>query len=324
MKPAARFVVFLIIVAALAAGAWLATRGTAPDRRNLDALVTVGGDVVRDVTHPALDLTRLSAADEMNLGQEIDKEARAGMAIGDEARTERYLNRIAAELAKGVERREIAYTVAVARSPEINAFAVAGGRVYVTEGMLKFVDSEAELAAVIGHEISHVDLRHCVERLQIEQATRKISLDVGALARLGYELMRLGFSEEQELAADANGALLAAGARYDPWQEFALFERFLKQNPEMERTPTRDPVSETAGVLEEAVGRYLKTHPPTDQRLEAMGRALRGRPDLWQGHRCYLGRANLAARQSLADQALAKEWIVRATLPPDGKGAEQR
>ena len=61
---------------------WLALRGSAPDRRNLDALVTIGGDVVHDVIHPALDLTRISSAEEIKLGAEIDREVRASMPIG--------------------------------------------------------------------------------------------------------------------------------------------------------------------------------------------------------------------------------------------------
>jgi predicted Zn-dependent protease len=56
----------------------------------------------------------------------------------------------------------------VVASAEVNAFALLGGQVFVTRGMLGFVESEAELAAVLGHEIAHVDLRHCVERYQYE------------------------------------------------------------------------------------------------------------------------------------------------------------
>ena len=319
MRKLLRPALFLLILASLTIGMWLALRGSAPDRRNLDALVTIGGDVVHDVIHPALDLTRISSAEEIKLGAEIDREVRASMPIGGASRDEAYVARIAAALSGHVTRTGIPYTIAIVRSPQINAFAIPGGRIYVTEGMLGFVQSEAELAAVIGHEIRHVDLRHCVERLQMERAAGKVSPALGSLARLGYEVMLRGFSEEQELAADARGAVLAAGGGYDPWESLALFDRFLKKELPGARRPTRNPVSEAVAVVPEALTRYFATHPPADQRIEAVRRALVARPDLWRGERRYVGRANLAARRSLAEDARPDEWVVRETplaMPP--------
>lgn len=69
-------------------------------------------------------------------------------------------------MAVNVRRPGIRYTAPIVHSDQVNAFAVAGGRICVTTGMLSFVESEAGLATVVGHEISHVDLGHCVERLR--------------------------------------------------------------------------------------------------------------------------------------------------------------
>ncbi len=181
----------------------------------------------------------------------------------------------------------------------------------MTEGMLGFVKSEAELAAIIGHEISHIDLRHCVERLQLEKAAGKISPAAGSLARLGYEVMLRGFSEEQELAADERGAVLAASGSYDPWASLALFERFLRRDRGHERHPTRNPVAEAVAVVPEVLQRYIATHPPADQRIEAVRRRLMEQPESWRGVRCYVGRANLTARRALSEDARPSEWIVR-------------
>jgi predicted Zn-dependent protease len=202
----------------------------------------------------------------------------------------------------------------VVRSPEINAFAVAGGHVYVTEGMLGFVQSEAELALVIGHEIGHVDLRHCVERLQLEQAAGKVTPDLAFLARLGYEVALRGFSEEQELAADAHGALLAGQASYDPWQANDFFGRMNSRNEPP--VPSRNPVKELARAIPGALGRYLATHPPADQRMETIRRALASRPDLWRGLRRYVGRQNLSDRATMQERPGASEWITRLEAPP--------
>lgn len=315
MKSLPRLLVLAIILAGLGAGAWYATRGTAPERRNLDALVTVGGDVVRDVTHPALDLTRLSTAEEIALGQAIDAEVRAGIPVGGDPAAEIYVQNVLRLVAGGVSRRDIPYAVAMVRSPEVNAFAVAGGRLYVTDGMLGFVRSEAELAAVLGHEIGHVELGHCVQRLQIEQAARRVAPDLAGLARLGYEIMERGFSEEQELAADGQGALLAARAGYDAWQASQLFSRFLAKETAGTRPPTRNPVKIAVAAVPQALDRYLETHPPADQRIEAVRRALVSRGDLWAGTPRYVGIGNLTARRARSDDPRPGEWIARDRAP---------
>jgi predicted Zn-dependent protease len=299
---------------ALGAGVWLAQKGAGPDRRNLDALVTVGGDLQRDLLAPALDLTRMTPGEEAALGAAIDREVRASLRVGGAARDEVYIGRVLRTMTPHVGRGGIPYKIAVVRSREVNAFAVPGGRIYVTEGLLDFVESEAELAAVLGHEVSHVDLRHCVERLQLGRAAGKVAPGLGGLARLGYEVMLRGFSEEQELAADRSGAVLSAAGGYDPWASRALFGRLARMDGGGRR-PTRDPVAEVAATIPEAFRRYVATHPPADQREEAVTRRLLAEPSLWRGRRLYLGRSNHADRREMSEAPRDVEWIAREEPP---------
>jgi predicted Zn-dependent protease len=315
VKSLPRLLVLALILSGVAGGAWYATRGTAPERRNLDALVTVGGDVVHDAGRPILDLTRLSTAEEMELGRAIDAEIRArAHALSDPA-IEAYVQAVLRQVAAHAARTDIRYSVAVLDSSEVQASAVAGGHLYVTAGMLAFIHDEAELAAVLGHEVSHVELGHCVRALQIEQAARRIAPDLAGLARLGYELMERGFSEEQELAADAGGALLSAKAEYDPWRANTLFARFLERDETGARKPGRNPIRIAVLALPDAIGRYLATHPPADQRIEAVRRVLLSREEIWKGVPRYIGAANLAVRRCRSDEALAEEWITRSRAP---------
>jgi predicted Zn-dependent protease len=315
LKQLPRLAALVAILAALGMGLWLASRGQGHDRRNLDALVTVGGDAVRDAMHPAIDLTRLKTAEELRLGNAIDTEIRSHFQVVSDLTVSTYLEGILRPLAAGARRKDVPYRVAVVSSPEVNAFAIAGGRLYITEGMLKFVEDEAELAAVIAHEISHVDLKHCVERLQFEQAARRIDPHLASLARLGYEIALRGFSEEQELAADENGALLAGNAVYDPWRATVLFERMGLKNKGSGRQPGRNPIREAVVLLPEALGRYLATHPPADQRIEAVRRTLLARPDLWKDKPLYVGRSNLTLRQALSVHSDPSEWETHSTAP---------
>ena len=106
----------------------------------------------------------------------------------------------------------------------INAFALPGGHVYVGAGLLALMDSEDELAAVIGHEIEHIDHYHCAERVQQEQALRKIPL--GGLVALPIELFEAGYSKDQELEADREGTRLAVQAGYSANGAIRMFETF--------------------------------------------------------------------------------------------------
>ena len=105
------------------------------------------------------------------------------------------------------------FTFTVLNSPEVNAFALPGGYVYVTRGLVALANSEAELAAVIGHEIGHVVARHTAQRYSQAVAAGVGAALLGAvvggdaqqLAQLGSELYLAGFSREQEFEADRTG-----------------------------------------------------------------------------------------------------------------------
>src|SRR6266478_5626460 len=125
---------------------------------------------------------------------------------------EHYLTRVGEQVARDAHRR-LPYKLHYLPSPYlINAFALPGGHVYVGGGLLSLMDSEDELAAVIGHEIEHIDHYHCADRAQQEQALRKIPL--GGLVALPIEVFEAGYSKDQELEADREGTHLAAQAGY--------------------------------------------------------------------------------------------------------------
>src|SRR5262250_2301396 len=116
---------------------------------------------------------------------------------------EQYLSRVGSQLALHAHRRLPYQFHYIANQYFINAFAVPGGHVYVGAGLLSLMDSEDELAAVVAHEIEHIDHYHCAERVQQEEALRRIPL--GGLIGLPIEIFQVGYSKDQELEADREG-----------------------------------------------------------------------------------------------------------------------
>lgn len=142
-----------------------------------------------------------------------------------------YVSRVGRRIAvqSGLSNSERDFTVTLLDSPVSNAFAIPGGYVYVTRGLLALMNDEAELASVLGHEIGHVAARHSAKRQQTATLTQLLAGVVGAVAGnsgmgnlvgkgagLGADLITKGFSRSQEYQADDLGVRYLANAGYDP------------------------------------------------------------------------------------------------------------
>lgn len=186
-------------------------------------------------------------------------------AAGDAALDER-VQRIGADLARSASRREIPYRFTVVEGTSPNAFAVAGGSVFVTRNLLELCgQDDGTLACVLGHEVVHIDRRHAIANLAASAAVRGgirlISLGRQAiLARVvsGMEqLVVKGYRQEQELEADRVGCHLASQAGYDPTGLIALLARL-----DAERPAASGPIARVRG--------YFSSHPPTPTRIAAL------------------------------------------------------
>ena len=108
-------------------------------------------------------MSLLSEAEELAIGQQQDVEIRREMGVYDDPELQRYVSDIGQELARNSHRPNLPWTFTIVDSPAINAFALPGGYVYVTRGILAYLDDESELAGVLGHEIGHVTARHAAQ-----------------------------------------------------------------------------------------------------------------------------------------------------------------
>lgn len=186
-------------------------------------------------------------------------------------RLEDLLAPIAGALVTVSDDPERAYDITVLNSPTVNAFALPGGYLYVTRGLLALANDESEVAAVLAHEIAHVTSNHGIERSRLVRTqgiAQKVVSDVvtnpvaGKKAEASVARRMASFSQEQELQADAVGIKMLARAGYDP---FAA-ARFLES---MDRY-ARWRASSTMGEAE-----MNRSHPSTPRRIELARRHAR-------------------------------------------------
>lgn len=301
---------FLFIMMSLVVGGVLVSLGNKDGRVSLESVRAMWSDVLRDADHAELQVTRVSTEEEMSLGARL-----AGGVLRwnkENAAESRYVSAVATPLVEHVNRKAIRYTFHVVESPQINAFALPGGHVFVYTGMLGFVQSEAELAAIVGHEIAHVDQRHCIEHMQYELAARKIGLgQIGAfLTSLAHSLVEVGYHQDEETEADLAGQRMTIEAGYDPGAAAATFERLAVKMGERGSTKAKGPLDETglatAGLFES----YFRSHPPSAARaLQIKAMEDRNASEL-TGKRFYRGVRNLMERVSMSQRGFPEEYTA--------------
>ena len=174
------------------------------------------------------DFVMMSEQQEIALGRSSDADVRKQYKVYANPALQSYVDRVGQKVAEHSHRPNIHYHFTVLDTPEINAFALPGGYVYITRGILAYLNSEAEMAAVLGHEVGHVTARHGVRQQSAAQAANIgvsiVSIFVPELrTQAGHDLSNLlggallsGYGREHELEADHLGAQYLARSGYDP------------------------------------------------------------------------------------------------------------
>ncbi|SCB27007.1 Putative Zn-dependent protease [Rhizobium miluonense] len=183
-----------------------------------------------------------------------------------DAKTERLVARIAGALTSVSENPQQSYRITILNSPSINAFALPGGYLYVTRGLLALANDASEVAAVLSHEMAHVTANHGIERQKREEAeviasrvvAEVLSSDLAGKQALARGKLRLAaFSRQQELQADEIGIRTLGQAGYDPYAA----ARFLNAMEDYSRFMSAN--SDADQSLD-----FLSSHPSTPQRID--------------------------------------------------------
>jgi predicted Zn-dependent protease len=190
-------------------------------------LVVAASAISGCVTNPATgesEFSLISRAEEKQIGTEGDQQIVAEFGIYNDATIAAYVDSLGQAIAKQSDDPGVGWTFRVLDSPVVNAFALPGGFVYVTRGLLAHIEDEAQLAVVIGHEIGHVTARHTARRITQSQLVG-LGVGIGSIAfpdvqpflgaiSQGLQLLFLKFSRDDESQADELGVKYATRTHY--------------------------------------------------------------------------------------------------------------
>ena len=270
-----------------------------PSRFLLLAVVLVaaasGGCATNPVTGKT-DVVTMTAEQEVAIGREMHPKTLQQFGRYDDEALQAYVNEIGQKIARVSHRPELQYTFTVLDTQDINAFALPGGYVYITRGIMAYLNSEAELVAVLGHEVGHVTARHAVRQQAGATATGVGATIVGILtgsgdlasvANMAGTALVSGYGRDMELEADDIGAQYLDRLGYDP---DAMIEvvRLLKNQEMFEVQLARQ-----EGRAPRVYHGVFATHPDNDTRLKEVVAAAHkvdtgeSRPD---GRQVYLER----------------------------------
>jgi len=208
------------------------------------------------------ELMLLSEKDEIRLGRQTDAEIIRQYGLYEDKKLSAYLNEIGDKMVKLSHRPNLAFHFRLLDSSVVNAFAVPGGYVYITRGILAALNNEAELAGVMGHEIGHVTARHSAEqytRAQLAQLGLGLGMvfsdtlrGISDFAQLGVGLLFLKFSRNNERQADELGVEYSTKAGYDARQMAEFFKTLERMNP---------------GPGKSGLPSWFATHPSPEDRV---------------------------------------------------------
>jgi predicted Zn-dependent protease len=233
------------------------------------AAALIAGGAAACAVNPVTGRTQLSLvseAQEIQLGQQSAVQVSQEIGLVPDSSLQAYVQRVGSTLAAGSQRPNLPWTFRVVDDATPNAFALPGGYIFVTRGMMNLMTSEAELATVLGHEIGHVNARHqvtMISRAQLAQIGLGLGSilvpqlqSLGGLANTGLQLLFLRYSRDAERQADLLGFRYALAQHYDVREMGHVFEA-LQRVEEAERTKTG----------RSALPTYLASHPAEPARI---------------------------------------------------------
>jgi predicted Zn-dependent protease len=267
----------LLLLAALSVAATAHAQFRLPSidiNKMVDTVKNVG-KAVKEIDEP----------EEIAIGRDVASRLLGAAPLVADARLQRYVNHVGRWLAAQTERPDLPWQFGVLDHGNVNAFAVPGGTIFITRGLLEKMRSEAELAGVLGHEIVHVLRKHHLKAIQKGAQTALAGEGMAAALRdragpardkliaFGTEMYSRGLDKSDELEADRLGVVIAARAGYDAYGLPSVLQTL-----------------QAMSAQDSAVALMFKTHPAPGERLDTLAQKMQPVLD------AYAGQPQLAER----------------------------
>ncbi len=219
------------------------------------------------------ELVTMSEEKEIKIGRDMHEKILESTPIYQDEKLQAYVEEVGRKVAATSDRPELEYHFTIIDSPDINAFALPGGYIYINRGLMGYLNNEAELAAVLAHEVAHVTARHAVRQKTAQTGAGVLSVlsvlttgstVVGDVTSLWSTAAVLGYGREMELEADSFGAQYLFNAGYDP-QAMVDVIGVLKDQERFARYRARE-----EGKKPKSYHGVFSTHPRNDQRLRGV------------------------------------------------------
>ncbi len=227
---------------------------------SLSVLLFAGCATVYNPVTGREETTLIGEKSEIQIGKEASKSLEKEYRLVKDRKLNTYLKKVGERVAKASGRPHLPYTFKILKTEDVNALALPGGAIYVTEGLLRDVQTDSQLACVLGHEMGHVCARHSIKRLEVRLGYSVLytlilggsEKDIQNLANMAFNLTTMGYSRQDEFQSDELGIKYAFKAGYDPYG-MAEFLKILKKKHKS--SPSRIEI-------------FFSTHPHVDDRIE--------------------------------------------------------
>lgn len=208
------------------------------------------------------ELSLISEGDEVAMGRQAAQDVRQSMGLVPDSALQRYVSSLGQRLAAKSERPGLPWQFGVVEDPMVNAFALPGGPVFITRGILSHMNSEAQLVSVLGHEIGHITAKHSVSQISKAQLAQ-LGLGVAMIARpelqrfgnlagQGLGLLFLKFGRDDEMQADELGFRYMVSTGYQPAEMAEMFQTLQR----------------LGGEREGRIPEWMSTHPDPGNRVQ--------------------------------------------------------
>jgi beta-barrel assembly-enhancing protease len=276
MKRAVTFLIFFAILGVALGGLYWSQRRAKSPPVSANAILAMAADAQRDLTRIPMHYTRLSDEQEIAIGRELATHY-AGQVMKltpEEEALQKYVRRVGGTVSAHAHRHLDYNFHLIPDHNMINAFSLPGGPVYIGEGMINLMETEDELASILGHEVEHIDHYHCIERVQIEAKLENLDMDVvGQLLQIPLEFWQAGYHKDEEFEADREGVRLAVESGYSPYGAVSIFTRLAKLCNEF-IIHAQSPEEELSQLAIQSLTGYFRSHPLPSERLDQINRLI--------------------------------------------------